>query len=243
MIPTRPRACSRRPGIENLKVDLSVADAAFTGAIDCGAPWQEHAKAAGIDINVIREPERRLLGQCLAQEAVRAPPTGRGRPTCDWMFTTAYAADAAWNDTFWKNPRFNELLVAARAETDDNKRAGMYAEMQQLVHDDGGLINLVFNSYVDAHSKNARPWRDRRQLADRRHEDRRALVVRLIGWPLDDVVGGRAPQSPPATVISAGADAVGSATIESQAREEAALGRAQCIRSLERFCSVWGSGS
>ena len=35
-----------------------------------------------------------------------------GRPTCDWMFTTAYAADAAWNDTFWKNPRFNELLVA-----------------------------------------------------------------------------------------------------------------------------------
>jgi peptide/nickel transport system substrate-binding protein len=30
----------------------------------------------------------------------------------------------------------------------------MYAEMQQLVHDDGGLINLVFNSYVDAHAKN-----------------------------------------------------------------------------------------
>ena len=40
------------------------------------------------------------------------------------MFTTAYAASAAWNDTFWKNPRFNELLVAARAETDEAKRAG-----------------------------------------------------------------------------------------------------------------------
>ena len=45
-----------------------------------------------------------------------------GRPTCDWMFNTAYAADAAWNDTHWKNPRFNELLVAARSETDDKKR-------------------------------------------------------------------------------------------------------------------------
>jgi peptide/nickel transport system substrate-binding protein len=30
----------------------------------------------------------------------------------------------------------------------------MYAEMQQVLHDDGGLINLVFNSYVEAHVKN-----------------------------------------------------------------------------------------
>ncbi len=29
----------------------------------------------------------------------------------------------------------------------------MYAEMQQLVHDDGGVLVLVFNNYVDAHSK------------------------------------------------------------------------------------------
>ena len=69
------------------------------------------------------------------------------------MFVTAYAADAAWNDTFWKNPRFNELLVTARSETDQAKRAAMYAEMQQLLHDDGGLINMVFNQYVSAHTK------------------------------------------------------------------------------------------
>jgi peptide/nickel transport system substrate-binding protein len=30
----------------------------------------------------------------------------------------------------------------------------MYAECQQLLHDDGGLINLVFDTYVMAHSKN-----------------------------------------------------------------------------------------
>jgi len=24
--------------------------------------------------------------------------------------------------------------------------------MQQLVHDDGGLVNVVFNSFVDAHA-------------------------------------------------------------------------------------------
>jgi peptide/nickel transport system substrate-binding protein len=66
--------------------------------------------------------------------------------------TTTYAAGAAWNETYWNNPRFNELLVAARAELDEKKRAEMYAEAQQLVHDDGGVIVLVFNNLVEAHS-------------------------------------------------------------------------------------------
>src|SRR4029079_18216786 len=75
------------------------------------------------------------------------------RPTIDWFFSVVYAEGAAWNETHWKNKRFNELLVTARGETDDKKRAGMYTEMQQLVHEDGGVIVIVFNNYVDAHTK------------------------------------------------------------------------------------------
>lgn len=30
----------------------------------------------------------------------------------------------------------------------------MYAEAQQILHDDGGLITLLFNSYVSAHAEN-----------------------------------------------------------------------------------------
>jgi peptide/nickel transport system substrate-binding protein len=67
--------------------------------------------------------------------------------------TTVYAKGAAWNETHYANPHFNELLVAARSETDDQKRAGMYAELQQLLHDDGGVIVIVFNNYVEANSK------------------------------------------------------------------------------------------
>ena len=68
------------------------------------------------------------------------------------MFTIGYAKGAAWNETAWDNARFNELLVTARAETDEAKRAAMYAEMQQLVHDDGGALVLAFNNLVGAHS-------------------------------------------------------------------------------------------
>lgn len=68
------------------------------------------------------------------------------------MFSLAYAAEAPWNDAHWKNERFNELLVAARAELDENKRREMYYEMQEIVKDDGGTIIPMYASYVYAHS-------------------------------------------------------------------------------------------
>ena len=72
----------------------------------------------------------------------------QGRPTEDWMFTQVYASDAPWNDTHWKNPGFDKLLLAARAELDDAKRREMYGEMQRLVSDDGGVIVPMYANYV-----------------------------------------------------------------------------------------------
>ena len=177
--PDKAKELLKKAGLETLAFDLSVADAAFAGAVDSAILWKEHAKACGIDINVIREPDDGYWDNVWLKKPFVASYWS-GRPTVDWMMTTAYAADAAWNDTFWKNPRFNELLVAARSETDEAKRAAMYAEMQQLLHDDGGLINLLFNSYVEAHAKNLGHGEGRSQLAARRHEDRRALVVHRL---------------------------------------------------------------
>ena len=151
--PEKAKAFLKKAGLDKLTVDLSVADAAFAGAVDSALLWKENAKACGIDLNVIREPDDSYWDNVWLKKAFVASYWS-GRPTVDWMMTTAYASGAAWNDTFWANPRFNELLVAARSETDEAKRAGMYAEMQQLLHDDGGLINLMFNSYVEAHGKN-----------------------------------------------------------------------------------------
>jgi peptide/nickel transport system substrate-binding protein len=150
--PEKAKFYLKKAGLSTLKVDLSVADAAFTGAIDVGVLYQEHAKAAGIDINVIREPNDGYWDNVWLKKPWCASYWS-GRPTVDWMMTTVYAKGAAWNETKWANPKFNDLLVTARAETDEKKRAGMYAEMQQLVHDDCGVIVLVFNNIVEAASK------------------------------------------------------------------------------------------
>lgn len=150
--PEKAKFHLKRAGLSSLSVDLSTSEAAFSGAVDAAILMKEHARASGIDINVIREAKDGYWSNVWLKKPWCFSYWG-GRPTADWMLTTAYAAEAAWNDTFWKHPRFNDLLVAARAETDEESRAALYAEMQQILHDDGGIIVLMFNNFVSAHSK------------------------------------------------------------------------------------------
>lgn len=149
--PEKAKAFLKKAGLDSLKVDLSTADAAFAGAIDACVLFKESAAACGIDINVVREPDDGYWDNVWMKKPWLAS-YWNGRPTVDWMFQTAYADDAAWNDAFWKHPHFNELLRAARSETDNKKRAEMYAEMQTIQQQDGGNIVIMFNNYVSAHS-------------------------------------------------------------------------------------------
>jgi peptide/nickel transport system substrate-binding protein len=150
--PDKAKFHLNKAGLSTLKVDFSASDAAFAGAVDAAVLMKESAAKCGIDINVINEPTDGYWDNVWMKKPWCMSYWG-GRPTVDWMMSTAYAADAAWNDTFWKHPRFNELLLAARAETDESKRAAMYAEMQQILHDDGGIVVLMFNNYVSAVSR------------------------------------------------------------------------------------------
>ncbi len=142
----------KKAGLSSLKVEMNLSDAAFNGCVDTGVLYQASAAKCGIEINVVKEAADSYWDVVWLKKPFSASYWS-GRPTCDWMFTTVYAAGAAWNETKWANPRFNELLVAARAETDEKKRGGMYAEMQQLCHDDCGEIVIVFNNIVEAQSK------------------------------------------------------------------------------------------
>jgi peptide/nickel transport system substrate-binding protein len=149
--PDKAKFHLKEAGLTSLQVDLSAADAAFGGAVDTAVLFKEHAAKGGIDINVVREPADGYWDNVWLKKGWCASYWS-GRPTIDWMFSTAYAGGAAWNETFWANPRFDELLPIARAETDDKKRGEIYAEMQGLVHDDGGQIVLVFNNLLGAYS-------------------------------------------------------------------------------------------
>jgi peptide/nickel transport system substrate-binding protein len=76
-----------------------------------------------------------------------------GYPTEGEMFAIGYTKGAAWNDTYWTEPRFEELRVQAMGELDPEKRRAMYAEMQQILHDEGGALVFAFADIVMARNE------------------------------------------------------------------------------------------
>jgi peptide/nickel transport system substrate-binding protein len=147
--PDKAKWYLKEAGLESLKVDLSASDAAYGGAVDAAVLYQSAASAAGIEVNVIREPNDGYWSDVWMKKPFSAVYWS-GRPVEDAMLATAYQSGAAWNDTFWSNARFDELLLAARAELDVDKRKQMYYEMQAIVNQDGGAIIPMFASYVFA---------------------------------------------------------------------------------------------
>ena len=75
-----------------------------------------------------------------------------GRPTVDWMLTSTYISSSPWNSTYFKNETFDNLLVAARAEVDEDKRREMYHEVQRLLYEEGGVTVLAFVNILIAAS-------------------------------------------------------------------------------------------
>ncbi len=150
--PDKAKFHLKKAGAEGLKVQLSAADAAFAGAVDAAVLYKEHAAVAGIDVEVIREPDDGYWSDVWMKKDFCMCYWG-GRPTEDWMFVSAYAADSKWNDAYWQNDKFNKLLVEARSELDESKRGEMYGEMQGIVSNEGGTAIPVFNNYLFASSQ------------------------------------------------------------------------------------------
>jgi peptide/nickel transport system substrate-binding protein len=154
--PDKARYYLQQAGLTSLDVTLSAADAAFSGAVDAASMFSETARAAGINLTVDRVPNDGYWDNVWLNPNGNTPFCASywgGRAVEDHMFTTAYASGAAWNESFWENARFNELLVAARSEVSEDNRRAMYQEMQQLVSFEGSTIIPMYTNYVMGVSK------------------------------------------------------------------------------------------
>ena len=147
--PDKAKWYLQQSGLTGLEVSLSAADAAFSRAVDAALLYQWNASQAGIEIDVVREPNDGYWSSVWMNKPWTACFWG-GQPTTDTMLTIAYSAGSSWNDTYWKHDRFNMLLEAARAELDESKRREMYNEMQVIISDEGATVIPMFANYVFA---------------------------------------------------------------------------------------------
>lgn len=147
----------KKSGHDGSPIILRTADGAFPGAVDAAALFQQSAQAAGIPLEIKREPNDGYWSEVWNVQPFCASYWG-GRPVQDQMYTTAYLSTADWNDTRWKRPEFDAMLLEARAELDEAKRKEIYSQMGRMLSNEGGVIVPMFNDFVDALSTNVQGW-------------------------------------------------------------------------------------
>lgn len=132
------------------KVPMVVSPAAMY-SVETALMMQQSGQRIGLDIDVKRMPAEGYWSTHWLNS-----PVGFGnvnpRPSADVLLTQFFKSDAAWNESRFKSERFDQLLLASRAETDLAKRKQMYADMQTLIHNEAGIGIPLFLASIDGHS-------------------------------------------------------------------------------------------
>ncbi len=148
--PERAKFHLKKAGMLGTRVPLVCAPAA-SGSVDMAVILQNSARSAGLSIDIHRVPADGYWSNYW----LKAPfvyGNINPRPTANILLTLFFKSTAPWNESHWKNPAFDKLLVQSRAETDFAKRKAMYGEMQRMIHDQAGIGIPVFISDLDAYS-------------------------------------------------------------------------------------------
>jgi peptide/nickel transport system substrate-binding protein len=147
--PEKAKYYLKQAGMDSFTIDLHCSNAAWQGAIEGGTLYSEAARKAGININVVRVPNDGFWTNTW-KKVPFVTSIWYGKPTEDEILSQTYSANTPYNDMFWKNERFSKLLLEARAEFDESRRAELYSEIQRIVRDDAGHVIPAFVNWIDA---------------------------------------------------------------------------------------------
>jgi peptide/nickel transport system substrate-binding protein len=125
-----------------IDLTLIASDTPSTRA-QMGIALKEMAKPSGFRIDLQVMPHAAYLDQVWKKGNFYVGFYNM-QATADAIFALLYTSNAAWNETRWNNTAFDSLIVKARGEVDDAKRAQLYADAQKLQHDEVPSIIPAF---------------------------------------------------------------------------------------------------
>jgi peptide/nickel transport system substrate-binding protein len=116
---------------------------------------QANCAKIGFDLKLKKVPTDGYWGAVWMKEPLNVV-TWNMRPTANSQMAIQFGPGAAWNDTYWNNPRMGELLSLSLAETDPAKRHTLYCEMQTLIHEGSGMVIPAFSNINDGIANNVK---------------------------------------------------------------------------------------
>ncbi|GBQ50639.1 ABC transporter substrate-binding protein [Komagataeibacter sucrofermentans] len=152
--PDRARFYLQRSGMMEAGVPLVCSPAALA-SVDIAVVLQYAAQQVGMSL-----PIRRMPADGYWTEYWMKTPMGFGntnpRPSLDMTFALNFASGAPWNESHWRDPRFDQLLLAARSQRDEGARRQIYHDMQVMIHDGAGICLPAFTTSLDAFNPRVR---------------------------------------------------------------------------------------
>jgi len=134
---------------DGLKLDLHVPNSGDRP--DLAVVLKEQWAEAGIDVNVIVEPESVYYGDNGWLE-VNLGITGWGsRPVPQFYLDVMLVSGAVWNESHFSDAEFDALAATARTTLDEAERTRAYREIQRILIERGPIIIPYFFAQLSAH--------------------------------------------------------------------------------------------
>lgn len=148
--PDKAKFHLKKAGLVNTTVPIYASPAA-DNSVEMAVLLQQTGQKIGLNLDIKKVPADGYWSNYWMKQ-----PLGFGninpRPSADILLTLFFKSDATWNECGWKNQKFDQLLGAARAETDETKRKQMYCDMQGIIRNQAGIGIPLFISMLDAHA-------------------------------------------------------------------------------------------
>jgi peptide/nickel transport system substrate-binding protein len=126
-----------------------IASEAAGNSIDMATIIQASGAEIGLQLDVQRVPSDGYWSKYWLQAPIHFGNINP-RPTPDIYFSLLYSSDAPWNESQYKSPKFDSMLLEARGLLDQAKRREIYAEMQTMISEEAGTIIPAYITNADA---------------------------------------------------------------------------------------------
>lgn len=140
----------KKAGAENLRVTL-YSSTAIAGMLESATIFAQQAKKAGVKIDVNNGPPDTYFAEKYLKWAfgqTNWPPL----PIPNFI-NESLTRKAFYNETHWKQPSFDKLVLKAQAEQNETRAKELWFEVQKVLYDRGGYLIWGFTPFVDGVSK------------------------------------------------------------------------------------------
>lgn len=140
---------------DGLGVQLWTSNAT-TGMVAMATAFKEMAAPAGINVEIKEAPSTDYWDKIwLKQPFVCSSWSGR---PADEALAVGHLSSSKWNETHWRRPDWDTLILDARKTAAFEARKALYQKAQRVLVDEGGDLIPVFVNATSATRANVRGW-------------------------------------------------------------------------------------